>query len=108
MKREDSAIVEFVASWCGACADIQPLIDELAESHSHDVAVARIVCDRNRETKKLASENGIGNYPVFFVYDNGVNVSRWNGADRGKLEKAFERFSAGRGKKGTPVGSQLG
>lgn len=98
--REQSAIVEYVASWCGACKAIQPLLDELAESHSSEVAVAQVSCDKNRETKRLASANGIRSYPVFFVYENGVNVSRWDGADRGKLEKAVERLlSAGRGKR---------
>lgn len=97
---ERTAIVEFVASWCGACKGIQPLLDDMMAEQSlsceeGEGGVAQVVCDKNRETKKLAAALGVGSYPVFVVYENGAITDRWNGADRGKLEKAFERIGGG-------------
>lgn len=93
----EAVVVEFMTSWCGACKGIAPLYEELAETN--DVACAQVLCDKNKETKKLATAHGVSSYPVFVLYQDGASVGRWNGADRGKLEKAFERLSGGGGKK---------
>ena len=94
-------IVEFVTTWCGACKNIAPLYEELAMMHNETVQSLRIVCDKNKETKKLAAAYGIKSYPVFLLYDEGGNaIGRWDGADAGKLEKAFENLTGGRKKKG--------
>jgi len=59
-----------------------------------------VVCDKNKETKKLATSFGVTSYPVFVIFEHGQESSRWNGADQGKLEKAFERAAGGGGKGG--------
>jgi thiol-disulfide isomerase/thioredoxin len=97
----EAVVVEFMTSWCGACKGIAPYYEELASSHADlGVQSAQVLCDKNRETKKLAAAYGVTSYPVFVMFENGNDVGKWNGADRGKLEKAFERLSgsnSGRG-----------
>jgi thiol-disulfide isomerase/thioredoxin len=89
-------IVEFVTTWCGACKSIQSHYEQLA-SQQHSIGsdgiviqATQVICDKNKETKKFATASGVKSYPVFFVYQNGRESTRWNGADVGKLEKAFD------------------
>lgn len=103
-----AVIVEFMTTWCGACKGIAPLLEELATENVESVAVAQIVCDKNKETKKLAAAHGVKSYPVFVVFENGNAAQKWNGADQGKLEKAFEKLAGGGGKKGGKRGKKKG
>jgi len=90
----EAVIVEFITTWCGACKSIEPLLHDLSTLHADDVQCAVVVCDKNKETKKLAAAFGVKSYPVFYVFDeNGSEVQKWNGADRGKLEGAFIRLA---------------
>jgi thiol-disulfide isomerase/thioredoxin len=91
----DAVVVEFMTSWCGACKGIEPLYEELASSHAESVQAAQVVCDKNRETKKLATAYGVSSYPVFVLFENGSTTGKWNGADRGKLETTFDRLGGG-------------
>jgi thioredoxin 1 len=100
ISQNDAVIVEFKTSWCGACKAIEPLLEELAEVHTESVGVAVVMCDKNKETKKLATAHNVSSYPVFVLFQNGAVDGRWNGADDGKLEKAFERLSGGGGGRG--------
>lgn len=94
-----AVVVEFMTSWCGACKGIEEYYEELSLSQDEfGVKAARVVCDKNKNTKKLAATYNISSYPVFFSFKEGSVASRWEGADRGKLEGAFERL-AGKQKK---------
>lgn len=106
LQETNTVLLEFVTTWCGACHGIQPLYEKLAqtevENNENSDAMLRatqVVCDKNKETKKLASMNGVGSYPVFVLYQQGREVSKWKGADVGKLEKTFENFGGGSGGK---------
>lgn len=98
ISNNEAVVIEFVTSWCGACKGIEPMFEELAENHNESIQSAKVMCDKNRETKKLATTYGVSSYPVFIVFENGRQTSKWNGADRGKLEKTFERHSNGGGR----------
>jgi thioredoxin 1 len=100
ISQSDAVIVEFKTSWCGACKAIEPLLEELAEVHAESVQVAIVMCDKNKETKKLATAHNVSSYPVFVLFQNGAVDGRWNGADNGKLEKAFARLSGDGGGRG--------
>ena len=98
-----TVIVEFITTWCGACKSIATQWQDLAAEHDDGQLVcATIVCDKNKTTQKLAAEFGVKSYPVFIVWHQGQQVQKWNGADIGKLVKAFEKYGAagGGGKKG--------
>lgn len=100
ISQNDAVIVEFKTSWCGACKAIEPLLEELAQVHAESVQVAVVVCDKNKETKKLATAHNVSSYPVFVLFQSGAVDGRWDGADNGKLEKAFERLSSDGGGRG--------
>jgi thiol:disulfide interchange protein len=100
-------IVEFVTSWCGACKSIQSHYEQLASQQDTigsdglvTIQATQVMCDKNKETKKFATALGVKSYPVFFVYQNGRESTRWNGADVGKLEKAFDGGGSHSKKKG--------
>lgn len=105
LQQNDTVLLEFVTTWCTACHGIQPLYEELAqremeavdESNGDDgmLRATQVVCDKNKETKKLADANGVGSYPVFVLFEKGKEVSKWKGADVGKLEKVFEQYGGG-------------
>ncbi len=95
----DAVIIEFMTSWCGACKGIEEYYEELSIENQEFVRSARIICDKNKQTKKLASGHNVNCYPVFIVFKDGAVVNRWDGADIGKLESTFTRFSDGRGRK---------
>ncbi|CAJ1945392.1 unnamed protein product, partial [Cylindrotheca closterium] len=88
LQEHDTILLEFVTTWCTACHGIQPRYEELAKgemgSNENSDAMLRatqVVCDKNKETKKLADANGVGSYPVFVLYQQGTEVSKWKGAD---------------------------
>jgi thiol-disulfide isomerase/thioredoxin len=91
----NAVVIEFMTSWCGACKGIEEYYKELSTSHQEFVRSARVLCDKNKQTKKLAAGHNVNSYPVFIVFKDGIVASRWDGADRGKLESAFERLAGG-------------
>lgn len=103
----EAVVVEFMTTWCGACKGIEPLYEELSVN-APSVQSLQIICDKNKETKKIASSFGVGSYPVFHIFEDGRPTTQWKGADRGKLEKAFDRLQGGgrggKGKKGRKQG----
>lgn len=115
-KAGGTVIVEFMTTWCGACAGIAPLYEALSQSAAEEaeeqgpllIQAAQVICDKTKETKKIAASFSVGSYPVFVVFENGRESSRWNGADRGKLEKAFERASGGARRRGGGKGKKKG
>ena len=95
IKSNKCVIVEFVTSWCGACKSIQDFYNDLSDLHRDSIYSSRVICDKNKQTKKIATSYNIGSYPVFIVFVNETVVNRWDGADRGKLEATFERQGKG-------------
>lgn len=102
-------VLEFMTSWCGACQSIADLYEQLAaqsvalqqqqkeEEGATKIVAAQVYCDDNnsKNIKKLMATHGVTSYPVFVVLqNNGQVIQKWNGADRGKLEKAFEKYSS--------------
>lgn len=117
-------LVEFVTTWCGACKSIQPLYEELAattvstpllpndneevddydDNDANDAersfTCAQVICDKNKQTKKLALKYRVTSYPVFILFEFGGNqIDRWDGADRGKLMNVFDKLDRNNGKK---------
>lgn len=62
-------LVEFVASWCGACHIMAPAIKELAEEFSYAVKFCQIDIDENEEVK---NKYGIDHLPAIIIFKEGM------------------------------------
>jgi len=78
------AFVDFWASWCGPCMAMSPIVDEL-EKDFPDVEFYKCDLDGNYETGKKLD---IQKIPQFFMFKNGVQVSKMMGG--GPKEKLKE------------------
>ncbi len=72
------ALVDFWAVWCGPCQAIAPVIDQLAESYSGKVKVAKLDTDSNQET---AIKFNVRSIPTIMFFKDGKHVDTVVGAD---------------------------
>ena len=101
LSTNDAVIIEFMTTWCGACRSIEEYYQELTISNEeYNVRSAMVICDKNKQTKKLATIYNVKSYPVFVAFKDGVISNRFDGADKGKLEATFERLGGGSGSGG--------
>jgi adenylate kinase family enzyme len=91
--REPHLVVDCMASWCGSCKRVAPLIDRLAEAYSavgensaaNAVAVVKIDFDANRGITKRFGLKGI---PAVMFFRQGELVETLTGV------KAYSEYSA--------------
>ena len=69
-------LVEFFAVWCGKCAMMEDVVDEIAELYDGRVKVCQIEID---ESETLAAEFEVEIVPTFVVFKNGEPVSAASG-----------------------------
>ena len=70
-------LVEFWASWCGACRMVAPVVDELARERAGILKVAKVNIDYE---PSLGARFGIKTTPTFLLYQNGRKVNEIAGA----------------------------
>lgn len=73
----EPVLVDFWASWCGHCASVAPILDQLAGEYSGRLKVAKLNVDENPQT---ASRYGIGSVPGMLFFKQGRVVSSIAGA----------------------------
>ena len=73
---ETPVLVEFFAVWCGKCAMMEDVVDEIAELYDGRVKVCQIEID---ESETLAAEFEVEIVPTFVVFRNGEPVSAASG-----------------------------
>lgn len=67
MESETPVIVDFFATWCGPCRQLQPVLESIADEHQ-ELAVVKIDIDANRET---AQRYGVMSVPTIMTFVNG-------------------------------------
>ncbi len=72
-------LVEFWASWCGACRMIAPVIDELARERAGLLKIVKVNVDH---APSVGARFGIQATPTFMLYKNGEKVNEISGALR--------------------------
>ena len=70
-------LVDFWASWCGACRTVEPIVEQLAQTYAGRALVAKLQVDDNRST---AQRYAVMSIPTLVFFRNGREVDRVTGA----------------------------
>ena len=68
LEEKSVALVDFWASWCGPCAAVSPIVEEIAEENASTLKVGKVNVDTDIE---LAQRYRIASIPTFLVFKNG-------------------------------------
>jgi len=69
-------LVDFWAPWCGPCKMAEPVLEELSETYTGKVIVAKVNVDENQVS---TSKYSIMSIPSTVLFKNGVEVGRQSG-----------------------------
>ncbi|CEG45346.1 2-cys peroxiredoxin [Plasmopara halstedii] len=89
IKSGKPVVVDFMAPWCGKCAQIAPFVADLAKTHP-EVTFAKLDVSIP-EIEKLKDELEVGVYPEFRFYKGGKEVhEKITGYKKSLLKKAVQ------------------
>ncbi len=76
LRSETPVLVEFFAVWCGKCAMMEDIVDEIAEEYDGRAKVCQIEIE---ESAVLAAEYEVNVVPTFVVFREGKPVNYASG-----------------------------
>ena len=68
LEEKSVALVDFWASWCGPCAAVSPIVEEIAEENADTLKVGKVNVD---EQVELMQRFHIASIPMFIVVKDG-------------------------------------
>lgn len=77
LQSDKPVVVDFWAEWCGPCKMIAPILDEVAESYSNKVKVAKVDVDKNTQVSAKYNIRGI---PHLMLFKEGQVIATHTGA----------------------------
>lgn len=75
-------LVEFFATWCGHCAHMAPIVDQIKQLVAGKAQVVQIDIDKYQDA---ASEAGVDATPTFILFKDGQEVWRHAGEIDGEV-----------------------
>ena len=81
-------LVDFWAEWCAPCLALAPTMDELAESYSEKLTVAKVDIDAN---PNIPAKFGIRGIPTVILFKDGEQVDMFVGSSPQKIKEMVER-----------------
>ena len=90
-EEEDAMMIEFWAEWCGACKQMEPVFDDLAEDYGDEVFFGKVNVDDEREA---AAEYEVRSIPTIIFLKDGELVDKVIGSQPKEqmAEKIEETF----------------
>ncbi|SCG98198.1 Thioredoxin-M [uncultured Clostridium sp.] len=83
-------LVEFYASWCGKCAMMQAIVEQIAEEYKGIIKVCQMDID---EVQAIASQFEVTTVPTFVLFIEGKPVAAARGVIRkDRLETMIEDY----------------
>ena len=81
-------LVDFWATWCGPCRQLEPVIDEMASEYEGRAVIGKVDMDNNPE---IASTYGVRSAPTILIFKEGEMVERILGVvPKKKLVQAID------------------
>ncbi|MEL6555218.1 MAG: nucleoside monophosphate kinase [Cyanobacteria bacterium J06621_11] len=68
IERETFVVIDCVASWCGPCKQVSPLMDKLADTYGAQASVVKLDFDNNRQ---VAKRFGLQGMPSVMFFEKG-------------------------------------
>ena len=70
-------LIDFYATWCNPCKELEPIIEEVANEHNN-IKIVKVDVDK---CKELVSKYNIKAMPTLIVIEKGNEINRSLGAD---------------------------
>lgn len=81
-------LVDFWAEWCAPCLALAPTMEEIADSYSEKLRVAKVNIDSN---PSIPAKFGIRGIPTVILFKDGEQVDMFVGASPQKIREMVER-----------------
>ena len=95
-------IVDFWATWCGPCKQLQPILEKLVREYAGKVKMVKINVDENQE---LAAQMRVQSIPMVVAFKGGRPVDGFAGAVPESQVRSFIQRLTGGG--GSPIDQAL-
>ncbi|MFN2437222.1 MAG: thioredoxin [Desulfotignum sp.] len=83
--KDQIALVDFSATWCGPCRQMAPVIEDLAKKYQGRVTMVEIDINSRPD---VATHYMVQSIPTFILFDQGKEIKRFVGVQsREALEK---------------------
>jgi thioredoxin 1 len=77
LKADKPVLVDYWAEWCGPCKMIAPILDEVSQTYSDRLQIAKMNVDENRD---VPGKYGIRGIPTLMLFKGGELVATKVGA----------------------------
>src|SRR3989442_7247421 len=85
-KSDLRVLVDFCAEWCGPCRMVGPAVEQLSQTMSDKIKVAKINVDENQE---IAMRYGVRSIPSLLLFKGGKEIARTVGAAPKEVYQKF-------------------